>query len=675
MPKCAATMATSAQSGPSNEDLVTKLKEDPQAWNDWISSLSDEDRQQVNLSKASLSGADLKELRLEGVNLSCASLNAAQFSNTFSLSRTNFAEAYLRKANLSGTYLDGSNFSGAFLDNADLSNAIISEAKMSNARLRGANLSGASLFRSDLRGADLKGVNFTDTYLFAADLRETDLTGTDLRGAKAGLLPTQLGGANLTAATLPEPLAEYYQKLDSVSEISDSAKKLFLALLAACLYSWLTIGTTKDVDLITNRVSSPLPIIQTAIPIVGFYVVAPIILISIYFYFHFYLQKLWEELASLPAIFQDGKPLYQRADPWLFNDLVRAHFSKLKDNRPFLSYFQQFISILLAWWIVPITLLLFWGRYLPRHDLVWTCVLAVILSISIASAFQLYRLAKETLEGHERTAFTWRVSLKRGRTYTDILRTILVVTALIFISKVAVQGERLRPSGVADHPPPARTWLGRTMEAIDRYRFANLTGDDVSIRPPNWTGKNNEELDLVKGAELSHHNLRYTLASNAFLAKADFIDSDLRGAILWRADLRYANLSRANLSDATLHQANLRGARLLGTSLVRADIGEVELADAVLLEVDLTDALLGEGTEITYASLISVKGLKANDLKNCRNWEMAFYGPALQEQLHLPPDHNQALEDYMKSGTREAFDSWQLKWREQKNEAAKNRGK
>jgi hypothetical protein len=153
----------------------------------------------------------------------------------------------------------------------------------------------------------------------------------------------------LTGAKLPEQLTGLYDGLENVKGISESARKLFLAVLATCLYSWLTIATTTDVNLITNRNSSPLPVIQASIPIVGFYVVAPLLMLCVYFYFHFYLQKLWEELGSLPAVFPDGRPLHAKVDPWLLNDLVRSHLSKLNVNRPFLSYFQLWISVLLAW--------------------------------------------------------------------------------------------------------------------------------------------------------------------------------------------------------------------------------------------------------------------------------------------------------------------------------------
>jgi uncharacterized protein YjbI with pentapeptide repeats len=547
------------------------------------------------------------------------------------------------------------------LSGADLAGGRLNGLDLSDFDLRGADLHGAEAARlnlrnADLRGANLRAVKFEGVELFGADLRNANLQGADLSGVKAGLLPLQLAGTDLTGAVLSKPLETLYDNLGSVSEISDSAKKVFLGLLAGCLYCWLTIGTTKDVDLITNRASSPLPIIQTPLPIVGFYVIAPIILLCIYFYFHFYLQKLWEELASLPAIFVDGRPLYVRADPWLFNDLVRAHFSKLREGRPFLSYFQQWISILLAWWIVPITLVLFWARYLPRHDRFWTLVLAVILAWSIVSALQLYRLTKETLRGYQRTAFTWKGWLGRRKTYMDALRLLIIIGALVAISVDAISGTPVTPeltfgqqTGVVTQSYRTGTWAPTAMWWIGYSPFANLEDVDVSIKPPNWTGKKEEELDLVKGANLSGQDLRYARASDAFLANAQIRAANLRQAKLSNADMRQADLAAADLTDAALDHSDIEGAHFENTELHNASL---------------------YAARVKYADFRGAIDLRSNAVKDSFGWQMAFFDANLLEELGLPADHNQALAEYQKSGSQEPFDSWQLKWRQKKAETA-----
>ena len=209
-----------------------------------------------------------------------------------------------------------------------------------------------------------------------------------------------LAGAVLTNAKLPEDVARFDQ-LKHVEETSRNAITVFFGLLAASLYSWLTIATTTDVALITGTASSPLPIINTNIALSGFYLAAPLILIAVYFYFHLYLQRLWRDLASLPGRVPGRRSARSyKAYPWLLNGLVRAHFKKLELAQRPLTRVENVVSILLAWWVVPFTLLAFWLRFLPRHDW-WVTDRFTSLLIAVAAWFGVYsyRLAVRTLSG------------------------------------------------------------------------------------------------------------------------------------------------------------------------------------------------------------------------------------------------------------------------------------
>ena len=123
----------------------------------------------------------------------------------------------------------------------------------------------------------------------SADLTDADFRDADLSNAQlstvTGLRAEMLAGAVLTNAKLPDDIKTFDQ-LKHVEETSRNASTVFFGLLAASLYSWLTIATTTDVALITGTASSPLPIINTNIALSGFYLAAPLILIAVYFYFH-----------------------------------------------------------------------------------------------------------------------------------------------------------------------------------------------------------------------------------------------------------------------------------------------------------------------------------------------------------------------------------------------------
>jgi uncharacterized protein YjbI with pentapeptide repeats len=561
------------------------------------------------------------------------------------------------------------------------------------------DLSRRDLSGADLHGVDLRGVSFTGSILLGASFREANLRGVDLTVAQRRLQTEQFAGADLTGATLPPELTKLYDSLQNVNNISESARKLFLAVLAACLYSWLTIATTTDVNLITNRASSPLPIIQTSIPIVGFYWVAPLLLLCVYFYFHFYLQKLWEELGSLPAIFPDGRPLHAKIDPWLLNDLVRAHLPKLNVSRPFLSYFQLWISVLLAWWVVPITLFLFWGRYLPRHERAGTTFHVALLVISLTAALALYRLAVTTLRGIERKPFTLRGTLTSLVGYQAAAFAVAVGVLFGMVSQGAIIGV---PSDAPIFGLPLRfqrseqdrRWQGMTrrtlvprlMALVGFSPFADLTGAEISQRQSPWSQKD-EDLNLIARARLEGADLRYAIAPRAFLADADLFVADLSGADLNSADLRRAYLSyavlsgadlrAANIANATLFASHLRGADLQGADLRGANLNDADLRDASLAEdnlfhsrlrgaslenADLRGANLGDadlrsvdlggadvsGADLTYADFREALVLDPEAVKGGIHWDKAFYDEKILKALGLPPNHNTKLAEQQK---------------------------
>jgi len=510
------------------------------------------------------------------------------------------------------------------------------EPDLAGASLPDENLGGANLQLAKLRGADLRGANLTGCNLTAADLREANLKNADLTGAR-GLERDRLAGADLTGCTLPTGSEANFEDAEAARRISDNAQKLFIAMLVACLYSWLTIATTTDASLITNHASTPLPIIQASIPIVGFYVVAPLLLLGVYFYCHFYLQKLWEELGSLPAIFPDGRPLQTKADPWLLSDLVRAHVQKLRAGRPFLSYLQQWVSELLAWWCVPMTLVLFWARYLPRHDLRWTMFHSVLVVVSIVSGVLFYQVARCTLRGADRPPFDWRSAIASPRTRIVAGFAAISTLAMVTVSLGAIMG--VRPSTSGSHCGPSlsglRTWVPRAMAWVGYLPFADVSAADLSVKPQNWTKKSDADLESAKGLQLPGANLRYADLSFAFLPVTVLSDAKLQGADLLGADLRQTQLSGAHLEGADLAGADLTGADLAGAFL----------NDAVLRNADLTDADL-TNADIRYADFQGTKGLTANHLSRTKNLGDAFFDDSVLADLNLGrPDSDKLPSD------------------------------
>ncbi len=406
-------------------------------------------------------------------------------------------------------------------------------------QLSGANLQGANLRRTNLKGAHLYRAKLIDATLLDANLCEANLQNATFKGA-TGLQARQLAGANVSGAELPKDIHEF-EALDNVAEASKNARKIFISVLLGCVYSWLTIATTTDARLLNNSSSSPLPIIQAPVPIAGFYWAAPFLLLCMFVYLHLHLQRIWDRLSKLPAVFPDGRPLDERVYPWMLNGLVRAHFKLLREERrPLFSRFQTLIVIVLAWWLVPITLGLFWFRYLPRRDgWMWFQAALLVAALGFMTWFQLS--ARRTLRNQlrEPVRSRWRsASIQAERdgpmkAWRSFLGYFVYSTLPLIVSlALGVTLYMLTPSVVAQRP-------------------AELIGADVSTKPANWTGENTEgEIALVKGAQLIGKDLRNASAVEAFLVKANLVGANLREANLVGADLQRANLPGANLQEA-----------------------------------------------------------------------------------------------------------------------------
>lgn len=223
--------------------------------------------------RADVVGADLKNAPFWMVNLEGASLIDCD------LRGTGCTEANFSRADLSRT-----DFQGAALSYAIISDAFLPETDFRCAKLASTNLSRSNLSSANFESAMLSEAQFEGAWLYGASFRHAILEHAKLKFAK-GVSAKQFAGACLQGAELSDELGGF-KGLEHVARITDIAMHLFNAMLLGCIYCWLTIANTTDVKLLTDSITSPLPIIQTEIPIAGFYLVAPLILFGVYIWLH-----------------------------------------------------------------------------------------------------------------------------------------------------------------------------------------------------------------------------------------------------------------------------------------------------------------------------------------------------------------------------------------------------
>ena len=508
--------------------------------------------------------------------------------------------------------LDGADLYGVYLGRANLNRASLRSANLQNADLSFCDLRDADLRNSLLQGASFQGADLSGANLLLADLRGANLEVADLSGVK-GLEPGQLPAANLSGTILPQEVARF-DGLAIVERISANVRRLFALVLFACAFCWLIITATTDAILLTNAPTSLFPGVEIPIPVVTFYTYAPVVLLCLYLLFHLQTLHLWSAQANLPTFLPDGTLLTKKGYPSLLRDLFGSFTDLAMTDRPYLSPIQAFLSNFFAWWALPITLFVFWFRFLYRHDLAVTRLHVVLFIFGSVLMLALRPLWEAKRVGVERQ-FLWR-AISGGATFRVVaVRVLVALFALLMLWRLSAAAIEGAPDGFF-----SRRWA------------ASFITTDVSGKPEHHAWRKQDEralLQFVKGANLKAANLRYVRALGAFLAKANLEHADLRGADLVGSDLQSANLRWAFLEGASLWNADLQGANLQGANLKNATMAGADL----------------RGADFRWA-----QGLNTAQIKAAEHWDMALYSGDFLEDLDLPADNNQWVETILQSG-------------------------
>lgn len=490
-----------------------------------------------------------------------------------------------RRAELSGV-----NLAKADLTGANLQGAVFDKAKLESADLSMANLRGASLIQADLRNAILLGT----------DLRGANLMGATVYGAE-GMWVGRLGGANLFDALLPETLLATFDGSKAIQQATRVARGFYFLTLAISVVCALLIAFTSDLRLIVNGPAIPIPRVGRALPMMGFYLGAPILLVTLYLRFHFLLLRLWGNMAAMPAVFPDGQTL-ERDGPWYLMGVVRRHFRWQRDSRSPFAVVETVLSTGLAYWIVPATLFLFWLRYLVRQDLHGTVLHVFLLTIAVAAATCLPSIVTRVL-GPGEIQFPKAKNLARRVLLTS--RAAVVVGGVVLALSLGIILGLPADADVAPEHSRAdlRRFPARVMQSLGYRPFADVTEAALSVAPRGkWT---EDSVAQTQGARLNEMNLHFARAYRVFLVNAKLWRANLEGAYLSECDVRGANMREANLRDVVLDRAQAQGAVLVSADASYANFTGSDLRDADLSYATLTGATLSNA-RLAGASLYSV---------------------------------------------------------------------
>jgi energy-coupling factor transporter ATP-binding protein EcfA2 len=404
--------------------------------------------------------------------------------------------------------------------------------------------------------------------------------------------------------------ARYHSKFNlAMGFLKQSVKKqktnkmFIISLLVcvyACIYSWLVIATTDDVSLATN--STSLPIIGTKMSTDLVYLVSPLVMISIYAWFLFHLQRLVLILSSQPKAFTV--------------------------DRSWMAWLEVAIMQVLAWITVPVAFIGLWVHYLLRRDWTVTSFHIVFIILSIFMAVLLHRSSRPKEQG--------TAPLRRQIKSSGIVCVALVALVVWILSLGVFKGtpERdfLRNGDVYALVP----WL---FHQVGYDVFFDFREQNVSKLPDSFwlIESESDSKNAIRGALLRKADLRYADMYQAFVVKANLRNSELRGARLRESDFRNADLRGANLKLADLRQGNFYRADFREANLAEANLGDADLRGAQLGLVDLkradfNNALL-TGADLRCADLLDVKNLSLEDLKTVKTLYRAKMDEDVRQQL------------------------------------------
>jgi hypothetical protein len=410
----------------------------------------------------------------------------------------------------------------------------------------------------------------------------------------------------------PKDLGELQKALN---EAAGKASVLWTTFITFQLYLAIAFGSVTHRDLFLES-SIKLPLLNVDLALVGFFVVAPLLLLIFHFYLFLQLLGLAGKAKAYNTLLVDEAPaasdrqyLRQRLDVFPILQFLAGP----SDQR---TGFRGYSLRLIAWITLVATPLLILLQaqvtFLPYHRewIVWLQRIVVLIDLALIWYFWIHlRSDNDPINGVSRKA--WMYLGGAG-----------ILCAVIFSTYLATfPGERLA-------------------ELLPSFRYIPTTWHPGWSNADDWTSLRallfEGDVDRVSQRPRSVFSNRLVLTNQSFVVDPEKLDKipvsrffrgrDLRSAVLNLADLRKADFTGAQLQGASLGGAQLQGASLGGAQLQGASLPDARLQGASLWKAQLQGAWLFQA-QLQGASLVLAE-LQSAGLVNVLVWR-AFGTPNL----------------------------------------------
>ena len=497
-----------------------------------------------------------------------------------------------------------------------------------------------------------------------------------MSGNLAGKKPSVQNGGSSGRAGGQVDHADHADELrQSIYGSAQTIRSLMLFVLISVAYVLIVIGLTTDMMLLREE-AVVLPFIQVGVPVVAFYVVAPLLILFLHFNL---LARLTLLARDIRACFGDihSQPIAPNADG-LFETTLTMLFPidpvRLMLDMRKVTFERVALDIvfLIQVTTVPLlVLLILQARFLAYQDEWITLFHQIAVTVDLFFQF-LFILSFSRL---------WGGGKKFLRTPRYLIVSVLIAIPAFYAWAVA-----LVPDGYIENkvksdwqqsiagcffPDWWKKYEGDLFSCnfLEGERFINVQSEIITLKdvPPEVVGalvqagekpareipcEHIGELRLserrlfyanfsdsrfkcveMKNAQLHRAKLVGTRLNGIDLQGAELRGADLRLAELNGADLRDAEFNYANLSNAELNHADLRGAGLNGADFRNAGLNKADLRDASLHGADLRASDL-HGADLRKSELHGAK-LRSSELHGAELSGAQLYGADLSwAELH-----------------------------------------
>lgn len=421
--------------------------------------------------------------------------------------------------------------------------------------------------------------------------------------------------------TAAKPSQDFFTKANDLNALRDSVVNaasvsgaLWITYLGVLFYLLIAIGSVTHKDLFLEN-AIRLPFISVDLPMDGFFLLGPVVFVSMHAYVLLHFVMMAGKIADL-----DEALVRQITDPDVQTKLRRqlpanifvqflAGPSEVRDG---ITGLFLWLIALFTLVIGPILLLLYFElQFLPHHSelITWVQRLAVWIDLALLWLFWPRIALRRSTAMHQVTlrSHMARMIKRVGTTGTLLSLTFICVPLLLLIATFPGEAlDRLSPS------VPGSTLL--IDETIDLKTLRPQSPFSRLLLLPKFDAVDQAKLDskqkldyATQSVAVYGRDLHGAVLKVANLAKVNFIFSDLTGsdmgaAILTDARLDWATLTSAKLEWTDLTNANLNHARLDHTDLSHAKLGHARLDNANLSYANLTGANL-EGASLASTRL------------------------------------------------------------------------